>query len=46
MGAMEGVTESGDREDPRDDKDTRGHHDMTPPVFTMREAAAAASPPP
>lgn len=42
MGAMEGGTESGDREDPRDDKDQRGHHDMTPPVFTMREAAEVA----
>lgn len=39
---MEGVTESGDREDPRDDKDQRGHHDMKPPVFTMREAAEVA----
>lgn len=42
MGAMEGVTESGDREDPRYDKDPRGHHDMTAPVFTMREAAEVA----
>lgn len=42
IGAMEGGTESGDREDPRDDKDPRGHHEMTPPVFTMREAAEVA----
>lgn len=34
--------ESEDREDPRDDKDLKGHHDLTPPVFTMREAAEVA----
>lgn len=42
MGLMEGAKESVDREDPRDDKDPKGHHEMTPPVFTMREAAEVA----
>lgn len=31
-----------DREDPRDDKDLRGSHEMKAPVFTMREAAEVA----
>lgn len=42
IGAMEGGTESGDREDPRDDKDQQGHHDLADAVFTMREAAEVA----
>lgn len=42
IGLMKAVMESGDREDPRGDKDPLGSHDMTAPVFTMREAAEVA----
>lgn len=42
IGLMEGVTENDVVDDPCDDKDQRGHHDMRPPVFTMREAAEVA----
>lgn len=42
IGLMEGSTESEDREDRRDEADQMGQHDLTAPVFTMREAAEVA----